>query len=288
MVTKRFTLLRGFVLVVASLAAFAALVLPLALRPEALPLHVGDVAPRSLQAPYAIEYVSEVRTEDARQIAELSVAPVYASADPSIARQQIESLRVTLGYIETVRADEFATPEQKAADLAALEDIQLKEETIANILALSASQWDTLEQESLSVLEQVMRNSIRQNDVASIQRSVPSRVSLALSATQAQLVAEVVTAFIVPNSLYSQELTEAARQSARDTVEPVVQSYKSGETVVSGGQIISAANLEALQAMGLIQPEQQWPDYLGAGVLVAALAIFVWLYFNFRRATFVN
>ncbi|NOY99408.1 MAG: HDIG domain-containing protein [Chloroflexi bacterium] len=285
---RRVVILRSILLVATSIIAFAALVMPLALRPTALPLQAGDVAPRDLQAPHAIEYVSEVRTEDARLVAERSVAPVYAPADPSIARQQIERLRAALQYISVVRADENATPEQKQADLAALSDVQLKTATIEGILALSDSRWDTIQQESLSVLEQVMRNTIRQSDVETLRRSVPSRVSLALSETQAQLVAELVTAFIVPNSLYSQDLTDAARLAAREAVEPVVQTYKSGETIVSGGQIISAADLEALQTLGLIQPKQQWPDYVGAGALVVTLAIFVGLYFARRRPPFVN
>ncbi|OQY31141.1 MAG: hypothetical protein B6243_08975 [Anaerolineaceae bacterium 4572_5.2] len=281
--TRRQATLRVILLITASVIAFAALVMPLALRPTALPLQAGDVAPRDLNAPYATEYISEALTEDARQAAGLMVAAVYAPADPSIARQQIETLRAALQYITTVRADENATPEQKSSDLSALAAIQLQPETIDRILNLTDAHWDTIQQESLSVLEQVMRNTIHQSDLDTVRRSVPSRVSLALSETQAQLVAELATAFIVPNSLYSQELTEAARQSARDAVEPVVQTYKSGETIVESGAIISSANLEALETLGLIQPKQQWPDYVGAGALALTLAVFVGLYFVRRR-----
>lgn len=285
---RRFVLLRALTLVIAALAAFSSLTLPLALSPTTLPLAVGDVAPRDLQAPYAVEYLSEVRTESARQTAALTVAPVYTLADPSIARTQIEDLRGTLLYIATLRADEYASSEEQFSDLLALESITLKEETIATILDMSDAHWETIQQEALSVLEQVMRNSIRQSDVASIQRSVPSRVSLALTETQAQLVSELARAFIVPNSLYSDELTEAGRTSARETVEPIIQSFKSGERIVSGGQIITSADLEALQTLGLIQPPQEWQNYLGAGALVLALSIFLWLYFGFRRSAFIN
>ena len=285
---RRFIILRALTLVIAALAAFSALALPLALRPTTIPLTVGDVAPRDLQAPYAVEYLSEVRTESARQTAARTVAPVYTLADPSIARAQIEDLRGTLLYIATLREDEYASPEEQIADLQALESVSLKDETIASILNLSDAQWEIIQQESLSVLEQVMRNSIRQSDVASIQRSVPSRVSLALTELQAHLVAELVNAFIVPNSLYSDDLTEAGRTSAREAVEPVIQSFKSGETIVSSGRIITSADLEALQILGLIQPPQEWQNYLGAGVLVIVLSIFLWLYFGTRRSSFIN
>ena len=286
--SKRFVFLRAFALILIGLAAFTALISPLALRPDTIPLRVGEVAPRDLQAPYAIDYVSEVRTEEARQAAALTVAPVYSTADPSIARKQIGTLRETLLFINLVRLDVYASPEQKNADLRTLLFIQLQDDTIETILSLTDNQWDIIQQEALSVLEQMMRNSIRQSDVASVQRSVPSRVSLALNEIQAQLVAELVRAFIVPNSLYSAELTEAARLSANESVEPVHQYFVAGEIVVASGQVISAAALEALQVLGLVEPEQHGLYYLGAGILTLVIGVFLWLYFNYRRAAFVN
>jgi len=280
--TKRFLISRALTLAVMAIAAFATLVLPTILKADALPLAVGDVAPQDLQAPYATEYVSEVRTEKARQNAVSAVAPVYTPADPAVAREQIKTLREALDYITVVRADEYATDDEKRADLLALQDITLDEETLTTILSLSDSQWETIQQEALSVLEQVMRNTIRQGDLSTVQYGVPSRVSLALSETQAQLVAELVRAFIVPNSLYSASLTEAAQTSAREAVDPVLKEYKAGERVVSLGQIISAEDFEALQQLGLIQSDNNWYQFVGAGILTLALAIFLWLYFSHR------
>ncbi len=277
--------LRALTLILSVLISFAALVLPLALRPAALPLEIGEVAPRDIDAPYAIEYISEVRTEEARRGAASSVPLMYTPADPAVARRQISRLRAALQYISTVRTDEYANKTEKKKDLRALENINLKDETIETILNLSENQWDTIQKEALSVLEQVMRNNIRQSDVTSIQRSVPSRVSLALTETQAQLVAELVRAFITPNSIYSEELTEAGRDAAREAVEPIVQQYKAGERIVSGGQVITAANFEALEKLGLIQSEEQFPKYLGAGALTVSLALFLWLYFHYRPNT---
>ena len=149
-----------------------------------------------------------------------------------------------------MRADEFSTPEQKQSDIQSLSDLTLNSETTGQILNLTDARWDAIQQEALSVLEQVMRNTIRENDVATIRRSVPSLVSLALTEEQAKLVAELVSAFIAPNSFSSRELTDAARQAARDAVQPVVQTYKPGEMVVAGGQIITPAQLEALRNWG--------------------------------------
>jgi membrane-associated HD superfamily phosphohydrolase len=146
-VPTRVRVFRVILLILVGLLSLAALIVPLALSPGALPLSAGDVAPRDLQAPQALEYVSEVRTEEARAAAERAIPQVYSLPDSSIARGQIERMRSALEYIGLVRADEFATAEQKHADLAALSDLTLKPDIIEQILQLSSARWDAIQQE---------------------------------------------------------------------------------------------------------------------------------------------
>jgi putative nucleotidyltransferase with HDIG domain len=259
---------------------------PETLRATAAPLKPGDVSPSDFQAPKTLEYISEVQTETARDAAEKSILPIYAPPDTTIARHQIERLRAALQYITLVRNDENATPEQKAADIASLTDIKLKPATMASILELPAARWDAIQQESLSVLEQVMRRTIQEQDIASVQRSVPSLVSLALNEEQSKLVAELVSAFVVPNSLLSKDLTQSARQAARDAVQPFIQQYKTGEIIILRGQIITPVQFEALQKFDLIEKTNPWQDYVGAAALVIMIASFVNLYFSRRHLPF--
>ena len=284
---RRIRMLQIILLLLVSIITYGALVLPLALRPAALPLQAGDVAPNDFQAPQSIEYISAVRTEEARLAAQNAVAPVYAPPDPAIARRQIERLRAALEYITLVLDDEHSTPEQKASDISALRDVSLQAETIDKIIALPPARWDAIQQESLSVLEQVMRRAIRDQDLDSVQRTVPSLVSLELNEEQAALVAELATTFVTTNSVYSADLTEAAEKSAREAVEPIVESYKAGEIIVPRGQIITPAQFEALQQFGFIREATPWQDYAGAGALALMLAAFVNLYFSRRRLQFL-
>ncbi len=275
-------------LILVSIISYGALVAPALLGPASLSLQAGDVSPSDFQAPQDITYISEVRTEEARAAAENAVLPVYAPPDPSIARKQLERLRAALQYISLVRDDPNASPEQKAADINSLTDITLKPQTIEQILTLSPARWDTIQQEALSVLEQVMRRTIRDTDLDSARRSLPSLVSLAFNEEQAALVVELVSAFVVPNSMYSAELTEAAKRSAREAVEPVTQSYKAGEIIVLRGQVLRPAQLEALQKLGLIEQTRPWQAYAGAGALVVMLAVLMVLYFTRRRLNFLS
>lgn len=274
-------------LILVSIISYGALVLPSLVGPASISLQVGDVSPSDFQAPQDISYISEVRTEEARAAAESAVAPVYAPPDPSIARKQLERLRAALQYITLVREDANASPEQKASDIASLSDISIKPQTIEQILALTPARWDAIQQEALSVLEQVMRRTIRDADLDAVRRSVPSLVSLALNEEQAAVVVELVSAFVIPNSVYSAELTEAAKRSAREAVEPITQSYKAGEIIVLRGQVLRPAQLEALQKLGLIDQTSPWQEYAGAAALVIMLAMLTVLYFTRRRLGFL-
>ena len=274
------TFVRLVILVATAGLSFAFLVLPIATRPSYYPIREGDVAPQDIQAPAALSYSSQVLTEQMRDEAEARVAPVYLAADPAIARQQIEKLRSTLNFVNAVRADTYAAPEQKLQDLAALETVQLSAEEAGRIISVSDARWQTIQQESLIVLEQVMRDTIREGLVREAQRRIPTLISFTLPQDQAVTVSELVTPFVVANSLYSEQLTAAARQEARDKIEPVSRTFASGEIIVRRGQIITPTAWEALQQFNLIDTPNRYRDLLATSALIGVLAVFVGQYFT--------
>src|SRR5512147_2211699 len=73
----RIRTLQLILLVLVSIISYGALVVPQAVRPSATPLQVGEVSPTDFQAPETHSYISQVKTDDARKIAENGVAPVY-------------------------------------------------------------------------------------------------------------------------------------------------------------------------------------------------------------------
>lgn len=273
----------GLLFVTCTVIAVMVLLVPLSTRAGSLPLQVGDVAPIDIVAPRTISYESEVLTEQKQNAAADAVTPIYAAPNAAIARSQVMELRDLLTFINTVRADEYATSEQKAADLAATQDINLSPESIDRLLTLSESSWEAVQQEAIVVLEQVMRSTIREDRLEDARRSVPALISFSLSDEQAALVTELVTAYVAPTSLYSETLTEAQRQEVRQSVEPVVQSYVANETIVLRGQVIDSASLEAMQKLGLLQPKITWKDRGSVIAIVVVSFSFIALYMQHRK-----
>lgn len=266
----------------AGAAAFI-LLAPLSARLNTLEVQVGDAAPQDVLAPRTLTYESAVLTAQQRDLAAAAVAPEYDPPEAAVARRQVGRLRAALTFIASVRADTFATPTQKLADLAALEDLRLNQSRAEDLLELSDSGWQSVQQEAIVVLEQLMRSTVREDQLDEARRSVPALVSLSLSVEQAVLVAELVTGFIAPNSFYSEELTETRRTEVRAAIPAVERTYVANEVVIRRGQVVTPAHLEALRELGLVRPQDRWQDRASTLILVGLCMAYMALYLRNRR-----
>ncbi len=276
--------IRLVILLVTGLLTVVVLNSPISIRSGLIPQTVGDVAAQDIQSPRSITYESAVLTDEARQQARQAVPLVYLPSDPAIKRQQLERLRVNLLFISNVRSDPYSTREQKTADLQSLQDITLSGAQINTLLDLSESRWQILYTEAEKVLEVVFRGTIRDTNLLSQRNDLPTLVDANFSQNQADLVAALTAPFVAPNSLYSQELTEKARDDAAAAIQPVSRKYELGQIIIQHGQVITTEDLEALQAIGLVEAGISIPKILGSLSLVAVLSLFIVL-FAVRRQT---
>ncbi len=266
-----FLLFCGFILL--------ALLLPILQDLSEAPLSVGDVAPYDINASYALTFQSQILTAKQQDAAAAAVPLIYSPADTNIARQQLERLQNALVFITTVREDRYSSQVQRIADLSALQDVTLSADTITAILALSSARWTAVSQEATNVLDQVMREPIREDQLASVDERVPTLVSLSFPESQSAVITSLVRAFVVPNSLYDERLTAAARQQARDNVTPVMRTFMPNETIIQGGKVITVTDFEALKQFGLAQPQNRWQDIVSsAGLALLTTAIFAIYY----------
>ncbi len=280
-------LLELLLLLSIALLTFLVLIQPWDFGAANLPLQEGDASPQDFLAPRDIQYESQVLTEEARQAAEREVEPVYAPPEPSVARQQMERLQASLDYIASVLLNPESSTEQKREALRRTPNASFSDEDLGNLLLLTPNRWELVQSEARRVLERAMQNPIRSTDVESQRRNLPSLVSISLTEREASLVVALVSPLITANSFYSPELTEAARQTARQAVQPVIKSYVRGQTIVRRGQVITAADLEALTMLELVEPRDSLA-LAGAAVLVGALMLIAVLFYRRTQAVTVR
>ena len=274
----------GLLILTAALS-FAALVLPIALRQSALPVQLGDVAPQTFVAPTTTTYESALLTNYARESASNAVSDRYLPMDLSISRSQIGQLQVYLYTITQLRSSTSLDFNQKVDHLTDAQQPSLSEKAAELVLQLSEAQWNSIADESLSVLERTMRNPIREYQVQENLDSLPYLISYTIPEEYVFIVQELASPFIVANSLYSAEETAAAKQEAIDSVKPITKTYVKNQTIVLKGQLINEEQLEALQYFGLVKPANKLQDMIAAASLIVTIVGFIILYFTRRQVT---
>ncbi len=244
-------------------------------------LDVGDVAPRDVVAPRQITFVSELQTEQRREMAANAVGEVYDLPQARIGRQQLILAGQILEYMNTVRADSFSDEPAKIAAIKGIDGLDLPDDVVERIVTLPGPAWERVSAEISVVLERAMREEIRENTLADERRKVAARVRLDLADEDAAIVSEVVQNLLVPNSFYNPQRTAQRRQEARDAVEPVSQTFERNEVILRAGDIVSPLDIEALQALGLQQRTWSWLEFATAAAFVALLGV-IFLYYLWR------
>ncbi len=255
-------------------------VLLVRLEPDSVDLQVGEVAPRRILAPRSVTFVSEYLTEKQREEAARQVAPVYTAPDPEIVRRQLAQARGLTEYLTALRADPYLSPEERREAIQAIDGLRLSPSAINAILSLDSVSWSAVVTDVHTILEQAMRNEIRQGELTDAQRRVGAMVSQSLSPAATEAVVALVQALLVPNSLYDEATTEERRQQARDRVLPVSHSLKQGEVVVREGELVTPLDLEELEALGLRRADDGLSQAVGTALLVGLLVALLIAYIH--------
>jgi len=247
-------------------------------------LNEGDVSDSDIRAPSEITYVSQILTEEAKDRAESAVRDIYDPPDARVARQQVTKARQILDYIDSVRQDSYASLDQQRQWIEAIPDLSLPPAIIDQILTLSEESWQAVRTEIASVVDQAMREEIRETQLDQAKRRVPALVSLDLSEVQAAIATELARDLIEPNSFYNAQRTDEDKRLAREGVPPVSRTIAQGEIILRAGDIVTALDVEALSALGLRQVETKWQDVASTVIFVLLIAFVLGLYLiRFRQ-----
>lgn len=239
--------------------------------PTELELQPGRPSPSTILAPERVTFASALYTAQAREQAARAVADIYDPPDANVAREQVRRVARILDFVETVRADPYASLQEKADWVMAIPAMPVSREIVSRTLALDAHSYRQVISETLYVLDQAMRDEIRENDVAAARSKVASRISLVLSAEQADLVKSWVEPFIIANTRLNVEKTVAARERAAQEVSIVYRTIEKGQAVVRAGEMITPEIAEVLRELGYLNPPSGQPERIAAFLFAALL-----------------
>ena len=292
MLTQRAPVLARFTRNDASRATVAATVLILLLTAimaaDLLPsapvdYRVGELVREDIAAPKAISFTSSTLTDQAKTEARAAVPLQFDfTADKAIAIANEEAN----AFIDRVRRVDtaFATDLKPAERTALLQTAipGLTDTTQATLEKLDAPRWAAIRTEAARVLDATERTELRDTQAAETRATIASRMGGDLDEAERMLAAEIIRPLIVANSSFSQTLTDQAKDRAAENVQPVEVDIAQGEVVVRNGTPLTAADLEAIQALGLGQDAPLDVTTLAGWFLLAVLAVTILLAWIWR------
>ena len=238
-------------------------------------LEPGDVATRTFTAQHATEFQSETLTDAEREERARAVPEESLPVDTSIRDQQVDRAARYLDTVRAIAARSDLNAQQKQDQVANLTTPQpLANFERAALLGIDPARLAAFRQMVSSGLATLLSAPLKKED---IDKTVTTYVdtlkdqSAPANNDERNALAGLLRVFSVETFRVDQAATDAKRDQARQSVLPVVRTFSQGQVIVTEGQQISAQDIEALKAAGVI--EDGIDLYAVAGGVVMALGL---------------
>ncbi len=259
------------------------------LLPGGEDLSEGDTAPRTLVAVHAAQYESSALTETARESAAEQVAPIYLQPNSAVRVAQSDILAELIDKVREIRGRTNLTAAQQIDEIAQVSAAEsLSSDGRTTLIVLDQTGYESISQQAQTGLAAILGEGVREGEELSAVRNYLAEPGASpTSSIELRALSGLLTAFVVPNVFVDEAATAADQQAARDAVVPVIASFVPSQIVVNERDTIQAADIEALQATGVLDTGFHYADAAAGGLAAAvygfALAFAAWSVQPFGR-----
>jgi len=240
--------------------------------PAKYDLQVGVIAPENIIAPRRI--VDVTMTGYLQEKAANEAAPVYDYMNSAGTRAEQQTVDF-FAAMDAVYMDYLG--DGAVENLNQLYVIDLSNDDLTYYLQMPTQSREVLKNSVLAALSRAYAKEIKASElekrkddiIASLDESVLTSESLSIAS-------KAIKAFVMPNVTLNEELTERARQQARDGVYEVV--YEAGQTIINKGTIVTQNQLKLLEDNGLIRRPGLITDPLSDVAVILLLASIIGLF----------
>ena len=219
--------------------------------PSVVTYDVGTVATQAVKAPRSVSFVSESLTEAERDRAAAGVAKQY-SPNPAVLASSRDHLAQAIATISRVRGDPTLLRDQKVTAMARASEVALTPALAADVIDMTAAEWDALQKELDNTLRSLYTQGIRAEQLDSVKAEAGKALPPAWTDRQKRVATEIVRQFLDANVVLDPVATSVAQQAARSAVVQVQVQVVAGEVVVREGSVVSALDVEKLRALRLV------------------------------------
>ncbi|HEX9015656.1 MAG TPA: hypothetical protein VF960_06585, partial [Chloroflexota bacterium] len=237
------------------------------LVPSRYELHEGEVSGQNIRAPKRVQYPSAIETRAERERAANSVQEVLA-LDPAVAPQQRTKLITALQTVGATRATSSMSVDTKKAAIKKALEIDLSDAQLSLLVGMDDFQWQMLSVNAPRVLFEVLSERVTAERLRDLRVELPARLSTIGGEQERALAVDLVNGYARVNYAPNPAETQRLRKEAQDSVPPVTKTIEKGEIILREGDVVRAADLEKLEALGLATPAVEWPDIASSFLLV--------------------
>ncbi len=271
-----------------------ALILGVNFSAEKVELEEGQPSPKDFFAQQSIVYESQVLTEQARREAAAAVPPEYR-VDKDVLNDLDKKTDAIFNDLVSLKRNapknEQGEPEPVPKDKYRLVlGFEIEEETYR---ALNNAAPDQL----LNLAEEIKANIHRYMQAGIQKEAIPATKEKIIQATGELPVAENLLPLAVgvvekmdlkANLVFDAKATLEKKEQARRQVAPVVATIRKDQKIVGKGDIVTGANIEALQHLGMLRVKSPYLRFAGVLLFVLVMYALIGFYILFYRPEIYN
>lgn len=248
-------------------------------------IQVGDIAHQTIVATKDVE--DTVTTEQYRKAAAAAVEASYhlqegATEEVLMALDDLfAELALVQQYGQNLR-NASETPMMSTMRSYSSEEISYAQSMVHGIsltqyqtrvlLSTHNESFNTMVVEVRSAVENALNTTIREGQVTSSISNINAICKYRVDSDLTNSIVPVVlNAVVKPNMVIDENATEAARQTARDGVAPVI--YKQGQNIVREGERVSSYQVAMLSALGLLDTTSIDLNVYGGAALIVIMTV---------------
>ena len=253
--------------------------------PEQISLTEGEIAADDYFYDGAtMTYVSEIRTEEARNDAASAVEEQYIVDDTVLTNllQEID------GYFDTII--QAAGGEISINDLKEALPGEYTNDTLYSVTGLDDDEIIAARNSFERMVESIFEEGILEKDIEDARQSIALAISASTISGGVELFLKSLNEGLdYPyNKVFDAVSTAQMIEEAKENVSPVSVTVLKGEKLVSKGQVVTAEQVEALQALRLQSDSRILTPHIGLFILVILCYLILYFYLKFYEKIIFN
>ena len=253
--------------------------------PEQISLTEGEIAADDYFYDGAtMTYVSEIRTEEARNDAASAVEEQYIVDDTVLTNllQEID------GYFDTII--QAAGGEIGINALKEALPGEYTNDTLYSITGLDDDEIIAARNSFERMVESIFEEGILEKDIEDARQNIALAISASTISGGVELFLKSLNEGLdYPyNKVFDAVSTAQMIEDAKENVSPVSVTVLKGEKLVSKGQVVTAEQVEALQALRLQSDSRILTPHIGLFILVILCYLILYFYLKFYEKTIFN